>query len=160
MKKALLIFTLGILTFMVVNAWSDTPISTLTKGSPIPAATLSDLNGTPFQLQNVHPPVLVTIFTSWCAICKKELTQLNVDYPAIQQKNINVIAVNAGEKLATVKKYVNRMHMSYPVYVDTDLNLIKSLKITGTPGILLFNKEGKLVYQGNELPNQWTDLVK
>ncbi|MBT5953439.1 TlpA family protein disulfide reductase [bacterium] len=105
-------------------------------------------------------PLLISVFTTWCKLCKKELKYLEVDYQSGKnEKNpISIVAINAGERERSVRKYIKKRKLSLPVLIDSDLKFTKDLNIIGTPTVLLFNKEKTLIYQGNDLPKDWNEL--
>ncbi len=124
--------------------------------------TFSTLNNKSVTLKDQHYPLLISVFTTWCAVCKVELKELNRIY--LEEKtpssSPSILVINAGESLKSIQKYVKKRDLSLPVVADLSLEFTKDMRILGTPAIFIFDKNKKLIYQGSELPEQWQTLLK
>ncbi len=125
------------------------------------AYSLKDIEGNHASLNITKNARLISIFTSWCSVCKVELKQLNKDYVRIQKENlpIDIGVVNAGESKKKVAKYKLRRKLNLSIYMDQKLDFVKDLQVLGTPAILIFDKDNTRVYQGSELPKDWIEQL-
>lgn len=161
-KISLLCFVL-LLSSLYATTFEDEyqQVTRLEKESAVPTYNFEALDGSQFTLDHHKKALVVSIFTTWCSVCKHELKQLNVDYHIINdsQLPIEIIAINGGESLSKVTKYKKQRKLDFPIVIDEHASFIKSLHVLGTPTILIFNTDNKLVYQGTELPKEWINLV-
>jgi peroxiredoxin len=136
-------------------------MSILNIGEPLDKYSMIDLTGKQTQLFHQKKVTLVSVFTTWCSVCKLELKQLETDYQRINKENlpIDILIVNAGESIRKVKKYKHRYGLSMPMLIDKKLHFIKDLHIMGTPTVLIFDQNNSLIYQGSELPAEWIDQL-
>lgn len=163
MKKrlALGILLLGLITTITASELDKEyqAVTRLKRGDTLPTYTLLQLDGTPIEF-TAKGPTLVSIFTTWCSVCKVELKELNKDLASLPETaSINVVAINAGETKKKVKKYKTRRNLTMPFLIDNELNMTKDLHVMGTPAVLLFDKDNRLIYQGSELPKTWINAV-
>lgn len=132
-------------------------MTTLKKNDSLQSYQLSNLNNESVTLNHSGKPVLISVFTTWCGVCKVELKDLNDIYHSWsdQDRPFDVVVVNAGESVKSVSKYKRRRQLDLPILIDHDLSFIKDINALGTPTLLLFDKKNKLVFQGSELPKEW-----
>lgn len=135
--------------------------STLTLGQSLPRYSLSTLETKPISTSDLQYPVLISVFTTWCGVCRVELGDLNKAYIAAQKagKPLSILAIDSGEEESKVSKYVQKKGLSFPVYVDKNLSFTEGLGIEATPTILIFDKDKKLIFEGHKLPQNWQKLV-
>ena len=101
-------------------------------GKPAPQFTLEDLNGNKVSLAGYKGRALVINFwATWCATCKIEtpwLIELRNRYAA---QGLEVLGISAddidrgdpqklSEEKREIARFVQQMHMPYPVLIDAD----------------------------------------
>jgi cytochrome c biogenesis protein CcmG/thiol:disulfide interchange protein DsbE len=113
---------------------SDIPLQFLPAllGKPAPAFTLEDLSGKKVSLASYKGKALVINFwATWCAPCKLEtpwLVELRNQYA---EQGFEVLGVSAddldrgdpqklSEEKRAIARFVQEMHMPYPVLIDAD----------------------------------------
>ncbi len=130
-------------------------------GDTLPVADLATLTAEITSTSKFKYPLIISVFTTWCTVCKKELPQLNNIGKEAKDKNIelNIVGIDAGESVNKVSSYQRKQKLDFDLLVDTSLSLIKKLQIKGTPVVLVFNKKGQLTYQGSGIPAQWSNLI-
>ncbi|MBT5855724.1 TlpA family protein disulfide reductase [bacterium] len=156
----IIILGLILLSTLPAFAFESTTVTKLKVGDIVPTGSFRTLSGDITSIQN-NAATLISVFTTWCSVCKVELAHLNKDYAEIKEQKlpINMLVINAGEKKRKVKKYVRKRHLNMPVVMDRKLAWVKELGITGTPTVLIVDKNGQLLYQGNELPHNWVQTL-
>jgi thiol-disulfide isomerase/thioredoxin len=131
-------------------------------GEKLPVLDVTLLNNSTISTAQLKYPAIISIFTTWCSVCKKELPLLNLVLTDARSKNIplTIVGINAGEGVKKVSSYQKKQGLDFDLWVDTNLSLVKRLQIKGTPVILIFNKKGELAYQGHRIPGDWQTLVQ
>lgn len=91
--------------------------------------------------------VLVDFWATWCGPCRSIMPTVDELYHRYKDKGFDVMAISAEDE-PTVKKFVADGGYSYPFYLDYAQLANSSYKVNEIPRTLLFNREGKLVYDG------------
>ena len=66
-------------------------------------------------------------------------------YNEFKMSGFVVLAVDMNEKRETVKKYVEKEKMPFPVILDTDGKVAKSYGVRGVPAHFIIDRKGKLI---------------
>ena len=124
-------------------------------GAPLNASySFQSLDNSTITTDSISYPVLMNVFTTWCKLCKFEIKKLNEypDYP--------ILIINAGENQKKVARYVSKRGITLPVVIDQELSFINDMQIVGTTTVMIFDKDRKLIFEGNDLPKNWKTLLK
>ena len=101
---------------------------------------LSDLRGKPVMLQ----------FTaSWCGVCRKEMPHIEKDiWQAYKDKGLIVIGIDRKEQPEAVKKFAEKMKISYPLALDLNDSIYTSYAHpnSGVTRNVLIDQNGKIVF--------------
>ena len=88
-------------------------------GQPAPEFSLESLAGTPVRLSDFRGhPVVLTFWATWCPPCQRELPALHEAYQAGQEAGLRILAVNDDERAPTIRAFVDRMGLAFPVLLD------------------------------------------
>lgn len=124
-----------------------------------PDFTLSDLNGRQVSLHNYKgkSAVLLSFWATWCSYCKKEIPHLVELQNQYKGHGLTVLAVNVDPN-DTVSTFAKKYGINYPVLLDKpDANgsyVVSALySIRAIPTVVLVDKQGKVRYWGNRLPD-------
>lgn len=129
----------------------------------LPNIVLNDINGKPVNISSYGDSGRITVvsfWATWCAPCKKELTNIHELYPDWQTKyGVKIVAVSIDDSrnAAKVKPYINSQRWEYDVLLDLNQDLKRAFNIQTVPFTLLLDKSGKVVYthsgyvEGDEL---------
>jgi thiol-disulfide isomerase/thioredoxin len=111
----------------------------------LPEVTLSTLDGHPIAMSDFSGrPLVVNLWASWCAPCRRELPVLR-DAQLAEHEVVFVFA-DQGEPAATVKAYLERQHLSLRnVLTDPLGSLAVHAGSSAVPTTLFFNENGVLV---------------
>jgi peroxiredoxin len=161
--KQLVAVTVVTLIIVFIGSTYAKPIAVtnLSAGDSIKNYRLISPTGNVMESDSLTYPLLISVFTTWCKVCKTELKHLDEGYHQLKKdkKSFSIIAVDAGESQKSIRRYIRRRNLQLPVYVDTKLTFIKDLTILGTPTVLIFDKNKKLIFQGNDLPQKWKEML-
>jgi peroxiredoxin len=126
------------------------------KGSA-PDFELQDVNGTSVRLSKYkgQRPVLLYFWATWCQYCmavKPEVAKLR---ERVERSELEILAINVGEgdSLDRLKRYQEAHPVKYPVLYDGGGKVSRSYHVQGIPLFILLDRDGKVVYRGNSLPD-------
>ncbi len=95
-------------------------------------------------------PVLVVFWTTWCPYCVKQLIFLRDNQQ--DYKNIELLAINAGESEDKVRPFIKRSKFQYKVFLDKDNSVTGYFGIIGLPTYILIDKQGEVVVKSHAFP--------
>lgn len=127
-------------------------VAVATRGEPIPAVTVADLDGRAVTLPGAYAgrPMLVNLWASWCAPCVKEMPELQ-RYSATQGDNgVQVVGI-ALDDPAAVRAFLQRVAVSYPILLDPPGPADAGVRLGNPKGVLpysaLVSADGRLLKQ-------------
>lgn len=89
-------------------------------------------------------PLVINIWTTWCAYCDIEMEYFNKMYLK-EKDNIKFVMINATGDRDTkenAKKYIENNRYEFNVYYDMNLDAISKLGIYSYPTTIFVNKNG------------------
>jgi peroxiredoxin len=112
------------------------------KGDALPAFSLPDTEGNTVSLEDfTSQPVLLVRFATWCPPCKAELAAIQRDIlPRFGGKGVAIVAVSSGEDAETVRKFVKREGLEFPVLVDEDGTYAKEIGGSSIPRSMIADR--------------------
>jgi len=113
------------------------------KGDALPAFSLPDTEGNMVSLEDfTSRPVLLARFATWCPPCKAELAAIQRDIlPRFSGKAVAIVAVSSGEDAETVRKFVKREGLEFPVLVDKDGTYAKAIGGSAIPRSVIADRD-------------------
>lgn len=93
------------------------------RGDPVQKMKLADLDGkiTDFPGKYAGKPLLVNIWASWCAPCRKEMPELQRFYSEQGVNGIQVVGI-ALDDPDSVRAFLKQVRVDYPILLDTPLH--------------------------------------
>jgi thiol-disulfide isomerase/thioredoxin len=89
-------------------------------------------------------PVVLNFFATWCTTCRQEIPRLAHAYTQNEGK-IHFIAIDLGDSLPGVKKFIREMGIPYPVLLDHQRASERSYQIRGIPTTYFLDSNGRIV---------------
>jgi cytochrome c biogenesis protein CcmG/thiol:disulfide interchange protein DsbE len=122
-------------------------------GSPAPDFSLPPLTGTaPVDLdalgKDVHHPVILNFFASWCTPCQKETPLLAQAALAEQAKGgrVRFVGVDVNDPPADALAFVKKAGIIYPVGVDNTFRVTSGLYgLDGLPQTFFIGSDGRVL---------------
>jgi peroxiredoxin len=140
--------------------------------------TLSTHDGNEFTLSEEQGKngVLLFFFASWCAQSAGQIEAVKAFVEQADGQNVKVVGVSLQEDASTIKAFVEKKGVNYPIVLDTDLKaaggvnypivLDTDLKaagsfgVEGIPTLVGIAVNGEEVFRGHAMPEEPTELTK
>jgi peroxiredoxin len=104
-------------------------------------------------------PVIVFFWTTWCPYCLAQLKALNDKYPALKEKGWEILAIDIDDPDDEVRRVAKNNNLSFKVLLEGDTTVAEDYQIYGVPAYFIVDKEGKISYQGTEIPGRLLDKM-
>jgi cytochrome oxidase Cu insertion factor (SCO1/SenC/PrrC family) len=112
-------------------------------GHPAPALSLPGLRGGRVSLKLLRGKVVVLNFwATWCPPCKSEMPLLQRWYRSVNGKGVVVLGVDQQEGRRDVASFVQHVHVTYPIALDTDGVASAQFNVAGLPTTLVIDRHG------------------
>jgi thiol-disulfide isomerase/thioredoxin len=92
----------------------------------------------------------VNFWATWCPPCRKELPDLEALYRRFEKQGFVVLGVT-DEKAETVRPFVERQPLTYPVLLDPGRAVNDRFKVDSIPRTFVFDRQGKLAAQAIDM---------
>lgn len=123
---------------------------------------LQDLAQNTFSLTSYKDkqPVILFFWTTWCPFCRDELKTLSQTYPKLAKEGWELLAIDVGESVYKVDKFVKDNALTLKVLLDKDMAVAHSYDVMGVPTYILLDKKGYIVFKDNYFPQrQYKELI-
>lgn len=112
---------------------------------PAPPLQLPDLQSNPRALEDYRGRVvLLSFWTSWCPPCIEELPSLHRLAERLRDLPFDIVSVNVGEDLSTVRRFVAEHRVTFPVLHDADGSTVGDWQVYAYPSNYLVDAAGLL----------------
>ncbi len=129
-------------------------------GESAPSFEVTTVDGTKVSDEALKGNPAVLVFWSvYCSKCKKETPQINQLAKEFSPKGVEVIGINIGESDAEIKKGIESFGIDFAVAPDQDKNVMQKFGAVGTPTIVFLDKDGKVQFYGNKLPENYSERL-
>ncbi len=80
--------------------------------------------------------------------------EINDKYAQLTKNNLKLLAINVGEPIGKVEKFVSLRNFSYEFLLDQDTSVARSFNIMGVPTYILVDKDGYIFSTDNSFPEK------
>lgn len=150
--------SLGLVLLLIFSISLDIGEGRLRVGDPAPNFHLQDLEGAPVALADLQGnAVVLNFWATWCPPCRREIPMLDAMNKVYMEKGAIVVGVDVGENINTVKRYIDDLGVTYPIWIggegyDNTQALLTSFGGVGLPTTVFIDPEGVIrAFQVGEL---------
>ena len=149
MKKRTTVLTVLALDLFLAATVFATDRAALRVGDPLPSQTLPALVGPVMTIpDDVKGKVTIIHFwTDWCGSCGVVMPALDLLYVHYQQKGLQIISINMGQEKGQVKKFIDKLKISYPVLMDRKKVSVSVYSVIGMPRTYILDRKGIVRYK-------------
>jgi thiol-disulfide isomerase/thioredoxin len=121
-----------------------------TPGSfPLPDLILPCLDGGhPVRLTGIGGPMVVNLWASWCAPCRKELPALQ-SYAARAGDRVRVLGVATNDTASAARSFAADAHLTFPMLADEQGRLLAAVGRTALPVTIFVDAAGRVTHLYN-----------
>ncbi len=117
----------------------------LTAGETAPPFILEGLDGETHSLQSYRGKrVILNFWATWCAPCRLEMPLLQAAHTRLEKSGVIVVGVNQAEDVATIRKYVKELNLTFPVLLDSVQSVSQDYQVFGLPTTFFIDSQGRL----------------
>jgi peroxiredoxin len=115
-------------------------------GRPAPAFVTTDAYGHPIDLKKYigKHVVMLDFWATWCGPCVEAMPDVEEVAKQYADKGLVFYAVNAGEEVGAVKKFLQESKLNPPVAMDLKKEIGPMYAVRGIPQTVLIGKDGKV----------------
>jgi thiol-disulfide isomerase/thioredoxin len=145
-RKFLLAIPILMMVFGYAPGGVTDGLKSLDDPKPAPVIDLPDLSGVGHRLSDLEGKVVVVNFwASWCTPCVRELPALERLKDRLEASGGVVLAVNAGESLSQIRRFLKRRPTTLLVLRDEKSEALSDWKVTSMPTTFVVNAAGRVV---------------
>jgi peroxiredoxin len=112
-------------------------------GKLAPDFTLLNLKGENVTLSSLRGKIVILNFwLTSCSACDEETPYIQAIYDRWPHNNLEILAVNAGEREAFVQSFIGSRGLTFPALLDSDEAVSNMYKISTIPMTFFINPDG------------------
>ncbi len=106
-------------------------------------------DGPPLQLGEIDGPVVINLWATWCAPCRRELPDFEQVHLEVGDE-VRFIGVNLGDRAVDAARFISEVGVSFEQYLDQDGTLNQLLGTATLPVTVITDDRGRiaLVHSG------------
>lgn len=117
-------------------------------GSQLPDLRLPSLDGNGLDLSVYRGvPLVVNFFASWCGPCREEAPVLRDLQADAESQGFAVVGIAMMDDPASTRRFMEEEGLDFPVGIDRDGAIARSLQVFGPPTTLFVDGEGIIRYR-------------
>jgi peroxiredoxin len=123
--------------------------------------SLSSIKGSTVDFKDLKgQDTILFFFTTWCPYCRDKFSPLAKEYKAYQSHGVRLLAIDVAESQTKVASFLERKDIPFEVLLDKNGAVAQSYGVVGVPTFIFINKEGRVVYDGNDMPGDYQAYFK
>jgi len=133
----------------IAAASAAAPARAVAPGAPLPpiAAPRLDDASQRLALRSLRGNVVyVDFWASWCVPCRQSMPQLDDLYRQYRDRGLRVVGVNKDVAPADAKRFLKRVHVTFPLVSDGDDAVARAFDVQAMPSGYLVDRTGVVRY--------------
>ena len=111
--------------------------------TPLHDLPLTLLNGETLRLSDLRGKVVVLNFwASWCPPCRWEMPAFERVWQEYRKKGVVFVGIAEGDVEQDAREFADDAGITYPLALDTTVQLARELNVTRLPTTFLFDRQG------------------
>ena len=78
-------------------------------------------------------PVVLNFWASWCKPCREEMPAFERMWQRYRDEGVQIVGVNLQDSAEGAREFVDEIHVTYPIALDSDGSLAADLGVRGLP---------------------------
>jgi len=129
-------------------------------GQTAPPFELASVKGEKVSMESLQGSPAVLVFWSYyCPSCEEEAPHINKLQSEFGNQGVQVVGINIGESEARTMNGIKDWGIKYQVARDEGSKVTTRFGVIGTPTIIILDKNGKVKYNGNKLPEDYPKIL-
>jgi thiol-disulfide isomerase/thioredoxin len=129
------------------TARADEPLESDTEapqeGAPAPPLQLTTLNNEDVSLSDYLGKIVVLNFwATWCGPCREEMPLFEQAQQQYGSDKVIILAVNVREGTGTVRPFVERFALTYPILLDERGSVARRYRVRSFPTTYFIGRDG------------------
>ena len=89
--------------------------------------------------------VILNFWATWCPPCRAEMPSMETFYQRYKEQELEILAVDLGEDVNTVRMFIQRNNFNFPVLLNIDRKIGSVYGIEAIPTTFIIDREGKII---------------
>ncbi|MCF2532494.1 TlpA family protein disulfide reductase [Yinghuangia soli] len=99
--------------------------------------------------------VVVNVWGSWCAPCRREIPDLQRGHEAYQDKGVSFVGIDTRDDAAQAKSFIASSRVTYPNLVDDGsgslvAKLVGIVPLQAVPATVIVDRTGKVAWKASK----------
>ncbi len=115
--------------------------------APAPDFELANLSGQAVRLADLRGhPVIVNFWATWCGPCRLEMPLLQ-KYADRYPQDLHILAVNDGEPITHIQKFVDELSLKFDVLQDPAEKATNLFRVSDFPTTYFLDSDGNIRFK-------------
>ncbi|MCL2210449.1 MAG: TlpA family protein disulfide reductase [Treponema sp.] len=130
----------------IARLLKNAKIQVYSKTADMEDFTLPLLNGENITLSSLKgKTVILNFWATWCPPCRAEMPSMDTFYKRYKDKSLEILAVDIGENINTVRQFIQKNNYSFPILLDTTRRISSIYGIEAIPTTYIIDRQGKII---------------
>lgn len=126
---------------------SEPVLAQLESGAVVPDVPLDKLDGGATKISDYRGKLVVMNFwATWCGPCVQEMPMFQ-EYQDRYSEKILVLGVNSEEPADTVKEFLTKLTIEYPIVLDSTVEMAREFRINFLPTTIFVDEKGEVRFR-------------
>lgn len=114
-------------------------------GGPAPAISMTDFEGTTFDLSDYRgKPLVVNFWASWCPSCVAEMPEFEQVHKATDGK-VGFLGINQSDSIDAAKDLARKTGVTYRLAIDPQGQIFQAFGGAGMPTTVFIDADGNVI---------------